>query len=135
MSPTKINDNYVSFKEHFQDILVEKDRAVDLALAAAKEAVGVAEKNAEKWRDNANEWRAAMNDKDSRFALKSEVESVKESMSKMETDIKQQLSEIKSLVSTLIGNKEGMKDKWGYLFGAFMLVFAIWSWFTSLAAK
>lgn len=48
-----------------------QEKAVSAALAAAEKAVGVAERNAEKWRDNANEWRAAMSDKDRNFITKS----------------------------------------------------------------
>jgi len=47
-----------------------QERAVTAALAAAEKAVLVAERNAEKWRDNANEWRGAMTDKDRNFVTK-----------------------------------------------------------------
>ena len=47
-----------------------KEKAVAAALAAAQKAVEVAERNAEKWRDNANEWRQAMDDKDRNFVTK-----------------------------------------------------------------
>jgi hypothetical protein len=63
----------VSLKEHFEKILEEKDKAINIALAAAKEAVGVAEKNAEKWRDQANEWRGAMSDREKKFITRGEV--------------------------------------------------------------
>jgi hypothetical protein len=49
---------------------VSQERAVAAGLAAAEKAVGVAERNAEKWRDNANEWRGAMTDKDRNFVTK-----------------------------------------------------------------
>lgn len=63
----------VPLKEYFEKILEEKDKAINIALAAAKEAVGVAEKNAEKWRDQANEWRGAMNDREKKFITRGEV--------------------------------------------------------------
>lgn len=63
----------VSLKEYFERILAEKDKAITAALAAAKEAVGVAEKNAEKWRDQANEWRGAMTDREKKFITRGEV--------------------------------------------------------------
>lgn len=69
----------VSLREYIERILEEKDKAVNIALAAAKEAVGVAEKNAEKWRDQANEWRGAMTDREKTFATKAEVAAYKES--------------------------------------------------------
>jgi hypothetical protein len=71
-----------TLKEHIEKILAEKDKAINIALAAAKEAVGVAEKNAEKWRDNANEWRAAMNDKDKTLMQKAEFVTYKEGVEK-----------------------------------------------------
>jgi len=63
----------VTLKEHFEKILAEKDKAINIALAAAKEAVLVAETNAEKWRSNANEWRAAMNDREKKFITRTEL--------------------------------------------------------------
>lgn len=70
----------VNLKEYFERILVEKDKAINSALATAKEAVLVAEKNAEKWRDNANEWRGAMTDREKTFATKVDLENLKERM-------------------------------------------------------
>ena len=71
-----------TLKEHFEKILEEKDKAINIALAAAKEAVGVAEKNAEKWRDSANEWRGAMNDREKMFMGKAEFDAYKEATEK-----------------------------------------------------
>jgi hypothetical protein len=71
-----------TLKEHFETLLAEKDKAVNIALNAAKEAVQVAEKNAEKWRDNANEWRGAMTDREKTFLAKSEFTTYKEATEK-----------------------------------------------------
>jgi hypothetical protein len=71
-----------NLKEHFEKILSEKDKAINIALAAAKEAVGVAETNAEKWRSNANEWRGAMTDREKTFMPRSEFEAYKTSAEK-----------------------------------------------------
>lgn len=62
-----------TLKEHVEKILVEKDRALNAALTAAKEAVQVAENNAEKWRNQANEWRGAMNDREKNFITRREL--------------------------------------------------------------
>ncbi len=62
----------VPIKEYFEKILAEKDKAINIALAAAKEAVTVAEKSAEKWRDAANEWRGAMQDRERDFLSRKE---------------------------------------------------------------
>lgn len=63
----------LALKEHFEKILEEKDRAINTALTAAKEAVIVAENNAEKWRNQANEWRSAMNDRERTFVTRREL--------------------------------------------------------------
>lgn len=68
----------VTIKEYFEKVLSEKDKAINIALAAAKEAVGVAEKNAEKWRSASNEWRAAMNDRERTFVSRTEFNAYKE---------------------------------------------------------
>lgn len=67
----------VSLKEHIEKMLAEKDKAINIALAAAKEAVQVAETNSEKWRSNANEWRGAMSDREKNFMPKTEFEEYK----------------------------------------------------------
>lgn len=51
-----------TLKEHFEKILVEKDKAINIALA-----------NADKWMSAANEWRAAMNDREKNFITRREV--------------------------------------------------------------
>lgn len=66
-------ENTVTLKEHFEKILSEKDKALNAALASAKEAVSVAENNAEKWRNQANEWRGAMSDREKNFITRREV--------------------------------------------------------------
>lgn len=63
----------VTLKEHFEKILEEKDRALSAALLAAKEAVQIAERNAERWRDQANEWRGAMTDREKNFVTRREL--------------------------------------------------------------
>ncbi len=97
----------VSLKEYFERILEEKDKAINIALAAAKEAVAVAESNAEKWRANANEWRAAMTDREKNFATKAEFLNLKE-----RADIHQ-------------GKGQGLSQGWVILIGAVGLVSVI----------
>lgn len=67
------NENTVPLKEYFEKILAEKDKALNAALASAKEAVTIAETNAEKWRNQANEWRGAMSDREKNFVTRREV--------------------------------------------------------------
>lgn len=54
----------------YGEIAQANEKATQIALSSAEKAVLVAERNAEKWRDNANEWRQAMNDKDRSFVTK-----------------------------------------------------------------
>jgi delta 1-pyrroline-5-carboxylate dehydrogenase len=54
----------------YGEVSAAKEEAVKIALADAEKAVSVAERNAEKWRDNANEWRAAMTDRERMFLHK-----------------------------------------------------------------
>src|SRR3990172_10968082 len=114
--------NSVSLKEHFREILIERDKAVAVAMSAAKEAVGIAEKNAEKWRDNANEWRGAMNDKDMQFALKTEVVSLKDNIENSLAGVRMQLDDIKTQLNIIAGRKQGISDGWGWLAGAIFLL-------------
>jgi hypothetical protein len=62
-----------TLKEHFEKLREADNEATKIALAAAKEAVQIAENNAEKWRQSANEWRGAMNDKDKNFITRREI--------------------------------------------------------------
>jgi hypothetical protein len=62
----------VTLKEHFDDLRTADQLAIAAALASAEKAVGVAETNAEKWRDSANEWRSAMNDRERQFLTRKE---------------------------------------------------------------
>lgn len=62
----------ISLKEYFERILEEKDKAINAALAAAKEAVGISQKNADTWREGANEWRGAMQDRERNFLSRKE---------------------------------------------------------------
>jgi hypothetical protein len=101
----------VSLKEHFEKILAEKDRAINTALAAAKEAVGVAEKNAEKWRDNANEWRGAMTDREVRFMPREEALLAAKNLEDKIRVIEQRQDFTK-------GRSDGANWLWGILAGA-----------------
>ena len=104
--PNKVVGEAISLQEHFEKILVEKDKAIALALASAKEAVAVAEVNAEKWRDNANEWRGAMSDREKTFATNKDIISLADRMDTME----------KTLIA-ILSEKKGIKDFWGWIVG------------------
>lgn len=115
-----------TLKEHVEKILVEKDKAINLALAAAKEAVSVAEANAEKWRDNANEWRGAMTDREKNFATKTELNDYKESTEKA-LKVEKERSDIGQ------GRGVGLSAGWGYLIAATGLIATVLAIFSRLS--
>lgn len=91
-----LKDLFNDYCKNHEKLEIERDRryaerdnanrvSVDAALKAAdtlnkansdssEKAIQKAETNAEKWRDNSNEWRTAMNDRENKFATKSEVQ-------------------------------------------------------------
>jgi hypothetical protein len=118
----EIEKEKVSLKEHFEKILaekdkylervlIEKDKALSAALSTAKEAVAVAEKNAEKWRDNANEWRGAMNDKDKLLMQRAEFSTFKEGYEK-------EMDELKTRSDKGEGKSEGYAKFLGWILAA-----------------
>src|SRR5678815_3344299 len=65
---------FIAQQQAIKDALISQKEAVAAALVAAEKAVLVAETNAEKWRMNANEWRGSMLDRETKFAMRTEVE-------------------------------------------------------------
>jgi len=104
-----------TLKAYFERIFEEKDKAINIALAAAKEAVLVAERNAEKWRDSANEWRDAMNDREKNFLPRAEFCAYKESTERA-LGIEKQRADLAQ------GAKTGLTQGWGILIGAVTIV-------------
>jgi hypothetical protein len=95
--------NVETLKAHFDQRLLDSDKAVTAALAAAEKAVGKAETNAEKWRENANEWRAAMMDREARFASRTEVDTEFR-------NIRQELASLKETRAETLGTKVVHED-------------------------
>ena len=105
-----ITANDVRYKDKFEagdkavlSALAAQEKAVNAALAASEKAVLVAENNAEKWRANANEWRSAMNDREAKFALRPELDALKERVDRAE------------------GGSKGMQSLWGWIVGGISL--------------
>lgn len=69
----------VTLKEHFEAILSEKDKAINIALSAAKESVIKAENAAEKRFELLNELRSGVATKDQLYALEKIVDDLKTS--------------------------------------------------------
>ena len=81
----------------YEDKFAGQKEAVKDALAASEKAVNVAERNAEEWRKGANEWRGSMTDREGKFAMRSDLEAIKERLDRME------------------GGGKGQRDMWGWL--------------------
>jgi hypothetical protein len=94
--------NVWTLKEYVDQRFIDEEKAVRAALAAAEKAVEKAEANAEKWRANANEWRAAMQDREVKFAQKSEVEGRLSVLDKS-------YAEVRNLLSVGGGAQQGTK--------------------------
>lgn len=62
-----------TLKEHFDQRLADMDKAV---LAAREES--------KEWKAQSNEWRATMNDKDERFALKTETGRMRDDITRLQ---------------------------------------------------
>jgi hypothetical protein len=110
----------VSLKEYFEKILIEKDKAINIALQAAEKAVAVAERNAEKWRDNANEWRQAMNDKDKLLMPRAEFLTYKETQDKAQV-LEKERRDFGS------GKGIGLSAGWGWAVAVVMFVIALFA--------
>jgi len=126
-----------TLKQYFDQRLLDIDKAVQAALAAAKEAVrseressqlaiSKSEENAEKWRDNANEWRGAMTDRERTFATAKDLE-----------QLKQRVDEVRDRVNTIgeqsLGGRRQKDDQrtWiAALVGVVIGLIALWRVFT-----
>ena len=118
-----------TLKQHFDQRLVDQDKAVQAALAAAEKAVSAAlvaaerareaaEANSEKWRQNANEWRAAMQDRETRFASRLEIEAELKSMNA-------KIESLEQHVNQRTGVGMGANQMWGYIVGAIGLLLTV----------
>ncbi len=116
----------LTLKEYFEKILDERDKAIKSALDAAKEAVLVAERNAEKWRANANEWRGAMTDRELDFVRKSEFIEYKASTDKATALQKERVDKGE-------GRSTGLSQGWGFLVGGIGLLSALITMFYALS--
>jgi hypothetical protein len=103
-----------TLKAHYDQRLLDAEKAVNAALASAQSAVSAAlaaaekavekaETNAEKWRQNANEWRGSMLDREEKFAPKDQ----------METELKSIRREIEELRKEVQGLRESRASEGG----------------------
>jgi hypothetical protein len=103
----RYEDKFAASDKAVLSALAAQEKAVNAALAAAEKAVAVAERNAEEWRKGANEWRGSMTDREANFAKKTEMDALKERLDRSE------------------GSGTGMRDMYGWIFGAVMLLLAV----------
>lgn len=73
MNPDRLRDLIDERDRRYAELRAADRDAIQAALAAAKEAVALAEQNAERWRASANEWRGAMSDRERDFVRRSEI--------------------------------------------------------------
>jgi hypothetical protein len=102
----------------YAERFVSQEKATQVALNSAAEAVAKAEANAEKWRANANEWRAAMTDRERNFMSREQADTQFEALEK-------QIDELKTYRDSAEGRAGGLSAGWGFLIGAVGLVGAI----------
>lgn len=81
------------------DALIAQEKLTRASFAASEKAIEKSDINAEKWRANANEWRSAMTDREGRFAIRSDMEALKERIDRSE------------------GKGVGISALWGFIVG------------------
>lgn len=129
-----------TLKQHFDQRLVDQDKAVQAALAAAEKAVSAAlvaaerareaaEANSEKWRQNANEWRAAMQDREARFASRVEIESELRALDQKITNNRSEIDAVKLSATKVAGAGVGAEKLWAGLVGMIFLLLALYAAF------
>lgn len=96
----------------------DAEKAVGAALAAAEKAVAKAEYNAEKWRDSANEWRQAMDDREIKFMPRQEYSSAHQALI-------DRIGMLENRVNRNEGTGLGLKQGWGYLVAAVIVIATI----------
>lgn len=104
-------DRAISSKTAVEAALKAAETLTNASFAASEKAIGKADANAEKWRENANEWRAAMQDREVKFAGRVE----------MDNEFKNLRNELMSLKESRAeggGRHSGSAAVWGYVISA-----------------
>lgn len=106
----------------FSQRLADSSKAIDAALAAAKEAVIKAENSTERRLELLNEFRGAMKDQTSTMLPRGEAYLMKDTL-------EQAIARVTSRQDRVEGRGKGLGDGWGYLVGAVGIAAALWSAF------
>lgn len=107
-----------TLKAHFDQRLADQEKAVDAALAAAKEATQKAESAAERRFDALNEMRAMVNDQAALYLTRNEYEAKHEGLV-------QKVDTLQKVGAAGEGHDEGLNKAWGLLIGAVGLLGAL----------
>jgi hypothetical protein len=100
--------------------LASQQLAVSAAFLASEKAINKAEENARRWQENANEWRGAMQDRETKFASRVEVENEFR-------NTRTTVAIIEAKLAAGGGKSEGMKASWAILLGAASLIGALYA--------
>lgn len=74
----------VTLKEYVDKNIASLKELIEARFDAAQVAIDKFEEDNERWRENANEWRGQSNDRETAFALKSELQSLREDVSRLQ---------------------------------------------------
>jgi hypothetical protein len=108
-----------TLKEHYDVRLAAQGKAVDAALAAAKEAVTKAEAASEKRFESINEFRGTLADQQRTLMPRAEAEKDAEAF-------RTGLAAANARLDRMEGQGTGKRDVWAYIVGAVGVALAIW---------
>lgn len=109
-----IESNNQRYEQRFQD----QERAVSMALAAAKEAVIKAEQAAEKRFDSVNEFRSTLADQQRTLMPRAESDRALSAMT-------EKLAALEKQHDAFVSERQGLRGGWGYAVGVIGLVLAV----------
>lgn len=98
---------FASSEKAIRDTLAAVEKSTAAAFVAAEKAVKLAEENAERWREDAAAERRRVTERERDLATKTEVSSLKERLDRGE------------------GSSGGMRDMYGWVFGAVIVILAV----------
>src|SRR6476659_9316217 len=104
----------------YEQRFMDQERAVTMALAAAKEAVTKAELAAERRFESVNEFRNTLSDQQRTLVARTEVDS-------MVRGLNEKIAALDKIVDRLQAERLGIKGGWGYAVGVIGLVVAVLS--------
>ena len=128
----------VTIKEHFERILLERDKAIAVALSGVKDANEITERANSAWRAAANEWRGSLSDMRETFLSRDEFiafekfnneahkdfANFKEARFSVPSDIEQLQTEVKRL-NTFRDGMEGKASQTSVTFGYIIAIVAL----------